>query len=275
MRMNREEGKRKPESIPLWDGDIPGYDPALSEETPSITPYLVDGDKPKSAVIVCPGGAYVMKAPHEAEPIALWLNSIGLSAFVLDYRVSPYRHPIPLLDAQRAVRYVRYMANEWNINSNRIGILGFSAGGHLASTVGTHFDYGREESGESIEKMSSRPDALVLCYPVINLTEFRHCGSLVSLLGPNPSEDMMDFLSNEKHVTEETPPTFLWHTADDEAVPVENSLLFAKALAKHKVPFELHIFPTGPHGLGLAENHPQVAAWTELCAKWLKGMGWI
>jgi acetyl esterase/lipase len=273
--MKNADINRTYKAIHLWDDSIPGYDSTLSEEIPSMIPYLLDSSEPSSAVIVCPGGAYCTRAPHEAEPIALWLNSIGLSAFVLNYRVVPYRYPFPLVDAQRAVRYVRYMAKEWNVSPNRLGILGFSAGGHLVSTVGTHFDHGKEESDDPIERMSSRPDAMVLCYPVITFVEFRHHGSMINLLGPEPTDDLRNLLSSEKHVTEQTPPTFLWHTADDEAVPVENSLLFAQALSRHKVPFESHIFPKGRHGLGLAKDDPQVSAWTELCAKWFQGMGWI
>lgn len=260
--------------ISLWEEkDIPGFDPELSEHIPAIIPYVIDTQKPTGAVIVFPGGGYSHRAYHEGEPVALWLNSIGISAFVLEYRVSPYRYPYPLLDAKRAIRYVRYHAKEWNIDPDRIGVLGFSAGGHLASTVGTHFDLGDANSDDPIERISCRPDAMILCYPVISFGEFRHDGSMRSLLGDNPSQDMITLLSNETQVTADTPPTFLWHTANDSGVPVENSLLFASALSKNKVPFELHVFPDGRHGLGLAQEHPQVKVWTKLCEKWLKSIG--
>ncbi len=259
--------------IELWDKDIPGFDPAISDHIPGIIPYIIDAQEPTGAVIVFPGGGYSHRAQHEGEPIALWLNSIGISAFVLEYRVSPYRYPYPLLDAKRAIRYVRYHAQEWNIDPKKIGILGFSAGGHLAATVGTHFDLGNSDSDDPIERVSCRPDAMVLCYPVITFVEFRHDGSMRALLGDNPSPDMIDMLSNESQVTTDTPPAFLWHTANDQAVPVENSLLFAGALSKNKVPFELHIFPDGRHGLGLARENPQVREWTRLCENWLKTMG--
>lgn len=259
--------------ISLWEKDIPGFDPELSDHIPAIVPYIVDRENPTGAVIVFPGGGYCRRAAHEGEPVALWLNSIGISAFVLEYRVSPYRYPYPLLDAKRAIRYVRYHAKEWNINPNRIGVLGFSAGGHLAATVGTHFDFGDRNSDDPIERVSCRPDAMILCYPVISFGEFRHEGSMNALLGDKPSQDMIALLSNETQVTADTPPAFLWHTANDPGVLVENSLLFASALSKNKVSFELHIFPEGPHGLGLAQEHPQVKVWTRLCEEWLKSMG--
>lgn len=259
--------------IRLWEKDVPGFNSEFSDQIPGIVPYLAETEQCTSAVIVFPGGGYNHKAAHEGEPVALWLNSIGISAFVLEYRVYPYQHPYPLLDAQRAVRYVRYHAHEWKIDPNRIGVLGFSAGGHLASTVGTHFDLGNSNSNDPVERMSCRPDAMILCYPVITFGEFRHDGSMKALLGDNPSRELVDFLSNETQVTSETPPAFLWHTANDQAVPVENSLLFASALSRNKIPFELHIFPDGRHGLGLAQEHPQVSGWTGLCEKWLESIG--
>ncbi len=259
--------------INLWEDEIPGFDPSIEQEKPNLTPFLLDKQQPHGAVIVCPGGGYWGKADYEGTPIARWLNSIGIAAFVLDYRVTPYRHPNPLLDAQRAIRLVRWHAKEWQLKPNRIGILGFSAGGHLASTAGTHFDDGDSQAIDPIDRVSCWPDALVLCYPVITFGEFRHDGSMVALLGENPSEELRHMLSNETQVTVHTPPAFLWHTANDEAVPVENSLLFASAMSRNKVPFALHVFPDGPHGLALAEGNPVVSAWTGLCAAWLKGLG--
>lgn len=261
--------------IKLWDGGTPGFNPEIKQDFPSIKPYIINSAAPCGAVIVCPGGGYSHKAAHEGEPIALWLNSIGLSAFVLNYRVAPYKHPYPLKDAQRAIRYVRYNASEWNINPNQIGILGFSAGGHLASTAGTHFDEGDTNAQDPIDTVSSRPDAMVLCYPVISFGEYGHKGSMVNLLGEKPDEALKYSLSNENSVSNNTPPAFLWHTADDQSVNVENSLMFSSSLKKHEVPFELHVFPHGRHGLGLAQELPDVSMWTALCEKWFRGIGFI
>ena len=261
--------------IQLWDENVPGLNTANPRHVPKIKPYLLPGDRAKSSVIVFPGGGYHGKAPHEGEPIALWLNKIGLSAFVLDYRVHPYQHPYPKLDGQRAVRLVRSKANEFNINPDQIGILGFSAGGHLASTIATQFDEGNPNSVDKIEQESSRPNALILCYPVITFYEHRHIGSMETLIGENPPEELRRSLSTEFQVTRDTPQTFLFHTANDSAVPVENSLLFANSLSKNEVPFELHIFPDGPHGVGLAENDPFLKNWTNLCELWFKKIGYL
>jgi acetyl esterase/lipase len=198
-----------------------------------------------------------------------------VSAFVLDYRVAPYKHPVPLMDAQRAIRTVRAKAKEWRIDPKKIGILGFSAGGHLAGSAATLFDEGKADATDPIDRESSRPDCAVLCYPVLTFGQFRHHGSMVNLIGENPDEALRKTLSLENSVTPKTPPTFLWHTADDNAVPVENSLMFAEALAKNKVPFALHVFPHGPHGVGLATGNPVLSAWTGLCATWLKEIGFV
>ena len=259
--------------IRLWEENAPGFDNASDQKEPNLTPFLIEKGLPRGAVIVCPGGGYWGKADYEGAPVARWLNSAGISAFMLDYRVMPYKHPYPLLDAQRAIRMVRFHAQEWGIKPDKIGILGFSAGGHLSATAGTHFDFGRPDSTDTVERVSCRPDALVLCYPVITFWEFRHDGSMVALIGEDPPEALRYSLSNETQVTSQTTTAFLWHTANDEGVPVENSLLFAGALSKHKVPFELHVFPDGPHGLALGESHPAISAWTGLCATWLHGLG--
>lgn len=261
--------------INLWEDKAPGYNPDFSKEQPSITPYIIEDGKVHSAFIVFPGGGYCMRADHEGEPLALWLNSLGISAFVLNYRVAPYKYPYPIMDAQRAIRLVRHRAEEWNIDAEKIGILGFSAGGHLASSAGTHFDYGNKTSEDIMEKVSSRPDAMVLCYPVISFGEYRHDGSMVALLGENPDEKLRYSFSNENSVTEDTPPTFLWHTSDDDAVPVENSLMFASSLRKKKIPFELHVFPKGHHGLGMSEEISHVAQWVKLCENWLRSINFI
>jgi acetyl esterase/lipase len=262
--------------IELWKpGQIPHFNPSLSPEIPGLFPYLLPGAGPHGVVIVCPGGGYNGRADHEGEPIARWLNSAGLSAFVMQYRVKPNQHPVPMLDLQRAIRYIRSHAVEFQIDPNRIGILGFSAGGHLVSTAATHFDPGDPGAPDPVDHASCRPDAAVLCYPVITFGPFRHDGSRTSLLGENPSQDLIDKLSNETQVTRQTPPCFLFHTAADQAVMVENSLLFASALSAHQVPFELHVFPNGPHGVGLALDDPVLSAWPRLCAAWFRAIGFI
>jgi acetyl esterase/lipase len=257
----------------LWPEGAPGARGSGMEDKPRITPFIPAGDGPLGCVIVCPGGGYAGRAGHEAAPVSKWLNSFGVASFVLDYRVAPYRHPVPLGDAQRSIRLVRARAAEWKIDPKRIGILGFSAGGHLAATAATLFDAGKADAVDPIDRQSSRPDAAILCYPVISFGEFRHHGSMVNLIGDNPDPDLRRKLSLENSVTPQTPPTFLWHTSDDGGVPVENSLLFAAALHKCKVPFALHVFPHGSHGLGLALNVPEVKEWTALCETWLKGLG--
>lgn len=259
--------------ILLWPEGAPGVDRASHLEVPSIVPYVIEAKQPHGAVIVLPGGGYAGRAPHEAEPIARMLNSFRFSAFVCNYRVAPYRYPYPLLDAQRAIRWVRSRAAEYNLKPNKIAILGFSAGGHLASTAGTHYDGGKANAADPVERESCRPDAMILCYPVISFGQFGHMGSMANLLGEHPSEELRHSLSNETQVTADTPPAFLWHTGDDGGVPVENSLLFAQALRRCGVPFELHVYQSGLHGLGLAPDDPHVASWARLCAEWLKGLG--
>uniref|UniRef100_UPI00068B93A8 alpha/beta hydrolase n=1 Tax=Caldanaerobius polysaccharolyticus TaxID=44256 RepID=UPI00068B93A8 len=254
----------------LWDNGVPGAMGFELEDRPHLVPYLIHTDRPVGAVIVFPGGGYVKRAEHEGEPVAKWINSIGLHSFVLNYRVSPYKYPYILMDAKRAVRKVRYHSAEWNIDPHKICVLGFSAGGHLASSVGTHYDCGDINAADPVERISCRPDAMVLCYPVITFEEHTHRGSMEAFLGENPSEELKRCFSNELKVTKDTPPAFIWHTADDQGVPVENSVLFAMALRRHKVPFEMHIYEKGPHGIGLAENDPCVGTWTKLCALWLK-----
>lgn len=260
--------------IPLWENNIPSFD-QNNPFTPYIEPYIISTNKPTSCIIIFPGGGYTHRAQHEGEPVAKWLNSIGISAFVLHYRVSPYKHPAPLLDAKRALRLVRFNAKRWNIDPKKIGVLGFSAGGHLAASVSTLFDDGDKNSDDPVERVSCRPDCLILCYPVISMAEFTHEGSKKALLGDNPDPVLVWTLSCHNMVSERTPPTFLWHTSDDSSVRVENSLLFAMALKKHNVPFELHVFPQGKHGLGLAEDTPYVKSWTELCKKWLENIGFV
>ncbi|WP_027091290.1 alpha/beta hydrolase [Cohnella thermotolerans] len=257
----------------LWPEGAPLANGTTDEDRPALIPYLLEGSG-HAAVIVFPGGGYGMRADHEGEPIARWLNSIGVSAFVLRYRVAPYGYPCALLDAQRAIRTVRHEAERYGIDPNRIGILGFSAGGHLAATAGTHFDAGRPEAEDEIERRSSRPDLLILCYPVITMLDSHtHEGSRLNLLGAEPDPNLVELLSNERQVTADTPPTFLWHTSDDGAVPVENSLRFASALREKGVLFDLHVYAHGRHGMGLAEDDDHVKGWTDACASWLRYNG--
>lgn len=263
-----------PESIRLWPTTAPGAAGDEPADIPTLTPFIPRGQATGSAVIICPGGGYTHLADHEGRPVAEWLNSIGITAFVLKYRIGPkYHHPAPLLDAARAVRLVRSRAAEWKIDPRRIGVLGFSAGGHVASTIGTHFDAGQPDAADVIDRVSSRPDLLVLIYPVITMGEFTHAGSKNQLLGNNPAADLVKLLSNEEQVTKETPPAFLVHTQNDAAVPVENSLRFAEALRKVGVPFELHIYERGPHGFGLGGDDPILSTWPSRCAQWLHLQG--
>lgn len=241
---------------------------------PSLTPYLLGGAAARPAVIVMPGGGYTRRAPHEGEPIARWLNTLGIASFVLNYRVAPSRYPAALEDARRAIRLVRHQADAWSLDRRRIGVLGFSAGGHVAASAGTRFTAGDPVADDPVERLSSRPDLLILCYPVITMGAAGHAGSRAALLGDREHDaDLVALTSNERHVSRDTPPAFLWHTADDGSVPVENSQRFAAALAQQAVPFELHIFERGPHGLGLGHDHPGVQHWPALCAAWLAQRG--
>ena len=259
--------------IELWPEGAPLAAGNSDEDRPAITPFLVEGGS-KGAVIVCPGGGYGMRADHEGEPIARWLNQLGISAFVLRYRVAPYQYPCALNDVQRAIRYVRLHAEEWGIDSGKIGVLGFSAGGHLTASAGTLYDSGLPEAADPIERQSSRPDLIILCYPVITMEKpYTHEGSLHNLLGSEPEESLVHRLSGEHQVTSDTPPAFLWHTSDDGAVPVENSLAFAAALSRSRVPFDLHVYEKGHHGLGLGSEDEHIASWTTVCGLWLKRYG--
>jgi len=260
-------------NIQLWDKNhLPD---SYTGFRPYIETYLLDTDKPLGAVLVCPGGGYIRRAPHEGETIAKRFNDFGYHAVVVQYRVAPEKHPAPIQDVSRALRIMRLNADKWKIKPNKIAVCGFSAGGHLTASLGVHF--GRKDffpSYDEADKLSNRPDTLILCYPVISSGAFAHVGSFNTLLGQNASQDMLDLMSLEKQVTSDTPPSFLWHTADDSGVPVENSLLFASALSRLKIPFETHVFPFGNHGLGLAPADTHVARWFELCCEWLKVMGW-
>ncbi len=261
----------------LWPGGAPGALGSEDRDKPSITIRLADSAKANgTAVIVCPGGGYGNLAmDHEGAQVAAWLNNLGISAFILKYRLGPiYHHPAPLQDAQRAIRTVRSRAKEFGIDPNRIGIWGFSAGGHLASTTGTHFDDGQSNASDPIDRLSSRPDFMILAYPVISLTtEYVHKGSRKNLLGDPYDPALAEQLSNEKQVTSRTPPTFLFHTDDDAGVPVENSVLFFLALKKAKVPAEMHIYQKGKHGVGLAQSDPVLSTWPDRLKDWLQIRG--
>jgi enterochelin esterase family protein len=261
----------------VWPNGAPGAKGNEEADKPTLTMHLPPADKANgAAVVVCPGGGYrALAVDHEGRQIANWLNNLGVTAFVLRYRIAPrYHHPAPLEDAQRALRMVRAGAKQWNIDPKRIGIWGFSAGGHLASTAGTHFDAGNKESPDPIAQVSCRPDFLILSYPVITMVpHYTHNGSRINLLGEHPDEQLVELYCNEKHVTADTPPTFLFHTDTDKAVPPENSILFYMALKKAGVPVELHLYEKGPHGVGLAQRDPVLSSWPDRLAAWLKARG--
>ncbi|MEO6036278.1 MAG: alpha/beta hydrolase [Verrucomicrobiota bacterium] len=265
--------------MPLWSNGAPGAMGTADKDIPTLTAYLPTPESATgAAMVICPGGGYGGLAAHEGEAYALFLKDHGIAGFVLKYRLgsSGYRHPAMLQDVSRAIRTVRAKADEWRLDPKRIGVMGSSAGGHLASTVLTHFDSGKADAEDPIDRQSSRPDLGVLCYPVISMGEKGHAGSRKNLLGDNPSADLIKDLSNELQVTKETPPCFLFHTVEDSGVPVENSLIFASALRAAGVPFDLHIYEKGPHGMGLGfkvyspyepdKLHP----WTRDCIFWLK-----
>lgn len=266
-----------PPSLPLWSGRAPLAQGDSATDRPTITPFLLPaGQGNGTAVVVLPGGGYQHLAmDHEGYQVARWLNSLGVAAFVVQYRLGPkYHHPAELMDAQRAIRTVRSRAAQWGVNPGRVGIMGFSAGGHLASTAGTHFDAGDPRAADPIDRVSSRPDFLVLGYPVITLKDpYAHKGSRQNLLGANPDPALVALLSNETQVTKDTPPTFLFHTTDDATVPVENSILFYEALHRAGVPAEMHLYETGRHGVGLAPAIPALSTWPTLLAGWLRARG--
>jgi acetyl esterase/lipase len=265
--------------VVLWPEGAPGALGTEPKDIPTLTPYFPKAPAATAAaMIICPGGGYGGLAAHEGETYALWLNDQGIAGFVLKYRLgsSGYRHPRMLQDAARAVRLVRARAGEWKLDAGRIGIIGSSAGGHLASTLLTHFDAGDPQATDPIERQSDRPDLGVLCYPVITMGAWTHSGSRSNLLGAEPSAELVAELSNELHVTPQTPPCFIWATDEDDAVPAENSLEFAEALRQAGVPLELHIYQRGAHGLGLGArtyDPSKFHQWTHDCRIWLKEQG--
>jgi acetyl esterase/lipase len=271
--LNIQDGQ----TIRLWSGAAPGALGMEDGDIPVITAFLprtISQNTP--AVVVCPGGGYVQLAMnHEGRQVANYLNSLGIAAFVLRYRLGPrYHHPTELGDVQRAIRTLRSHAADWRLDPSRIGIMGFSAGGHLAMTAATHFDAGVVTAAEAVDRVSSRPDFVVLGYPVISMTEtWTHDGSKTNLLGSTPDPALARSLSGEQAVIKETPPTFIFHTNADTAVPAENSVYYYLALRRMGVPAELHIFEKGPHGVGLANDDAALSEWSKLLANWLRGRG--
>jgi acetyl esterase/lipase len=270
---------REPQIVRLWPGQAPGALGDRDEDTPTLAVYRPSNTTgPVPAVIIAPGGSYRSLAiDKEGRAPAEYLNSLGMAAFVLKYRLGPrYHHPIQLGDAQRAIRLVRARAKEWGIAEDRIGMFGFSAGGHLASAASTYADAGRADASDPIERAGSRPDFAVLAYPVISFIEpWTHQGSKTNLLGDAPDVALARSLSSETQVTAATPPTFLYHTNADTVVPVENSVAYFLALRKAGVPAELHVFKDGAHGTGLGQQDPALAEWPTLLANWLRVSGML
>lgn len=267
------------ETLLLWPEGVPDAKGSSEKDQPTVTVFLPDEEKSNgTGVVVFPGGGYSHLAmDHEGYQVAQWLNGIGVAAFVVKYRLGErYRHPAQLADGQRALRFVRSNAHDWGVSSNKIGVLGFSAGGHLASTVGTHFDPVHSNAGDPVDKQHSRPDFMVLVYPVITMQmDYTHEGSRHHLLGDKPDQELVDLLSNEQQVTDQTPPTFIIHGSNDTGVPVQNSLQFYEALLEFDIPAEMHLFEDGPHGFGLAPNDPELSQWTTLCERWMKSRGFL
>lgn len=267
----------EPQTFPLWEHGAPGAVGTTEQDIPSVTVYLpLDPLRSATAVVIAPGGSYHMLASnHEGRQLANWFNAMGVTAFVLKYRLGPrYHHPIELGDGQRAIRYVRSQAAKYGFKSDRVGLMGFSAGGHLASSVATHFDNGNPGAADPIDRVSCRPDFLILGYPVITmLAPYAHEGSVTNLLGENASTELRKEMSSDLHVTAQTPPTFLFSTSADDAVPVENTVAFYSALHKAGVPAEMHVFEKGPHGVGMDLADPVLGIWPTLLANWLRQRG--
>jgi len=265
--------------MPLWSGAAPGALGSDDADTPTLTVFLPRTMREGTpAVVVCPGGGYQnLASNHEGRQVANYLNSLGIAAFVLKYRLGPrYHHPVELGDAQRAIRTLRSHAAEWRLDAGRIGIMGFSAGGHLAMSASTWFDAGSAQAADAIDRASSRPDFAVLGYPVISMTaDYMHRGSQRNLLGDNPDPDLARRLSGENAVTKDTPPTFIFQTNEDTTVPAENSIYYFLALRKAGVPAEMHVFEKGAHGVGLANDIPALSPWSSLLSTWLRGRGVI
>ncbi len=266
-----------PETVLLWPHGAPNAAGDTPEDHPNLTVYLPPSARANGgAVVLCPGGGYgFLAVDHEGVQVAQWFNARGIATFLLRYRIGPrYRHPAPLQDAHRAMRIVRSRAAEWNVKPDRIGLMGFSAGGHLASSAATHLNFHDPNPEARLEGVSPRPDFLILGYPVITFTEpYMHQGSRDMLLGPNFAPELAAEFSNERKVTPQTPPTFLFHTDADDGVPPQNSVAFYLALHKAKVPAEMHIYEQGPHGVGLAPDDPILSSWPGRLEDWLRVRG--
>ena len=266
-----QRGGAKPVVEHLWP------DQAADPDSPTIAIYKPTARSAGTAIVICPGGGYQgLAMDHEGEQYARWFNSIGVTAFVLKYRLGPkYHHPVELGDLQRALRTIRARATEFAVAPDRVGVIGSSAGGHLASTASTHFDAGRPEAADLVDRVSSRPDFAILVYPAITFTDeqYTHKGSRRNLLGDNPDPALVRLLSSELQVTPQTPPTFLVHTSEDKGVPAENSVLYYLALRKAGVPAELHIYEKGPHGFGLGWSDLALSSWPARLADWLRLRG--
>lgn len=265
-------------TVKLWENGIPGSDLRDDGDVPELIIHRVASDQPTAGVVILPGGGYAHHAiNHEGHAFAEWFDSIGISSAICTYRMrgkgnqgKGYAHPAPMIDAQRAIQTLRSQAEELNLDPNRIGVIGFSAGGHLASTVSTQFVSADPTSPDPVLRVSSRPDFSILCYPVIALGKpFTHRGSQNNLLGADADAEQVQSLSNETRVSEQTPPTFLFHTAEDKVVPVQNSLVYYEACVDHGVDVEMHLFNNGRHGLGLAQSTPGASQWPDLCHQWL------
>ena len=270
---------QEPETVPLWEEGPPDATGSDDADIPTLTIYRPGSEGATgTAVVICPGGGYGHLAmDHEGHQVAQWLNTLGITAFILKYRHAPeYRHPTPLRDAQRAIRWVRAHASDWAVDPEQVGILGFSAGGHLAASTGIHFDWKDELATDDIGSQSARPDFMILAYPVISMSEpYMHRGSRRNLIGEDADEALAIQMSHEKQVTSETPPTFLFHTTTDQGVPPENSVYFYLALREAGVDAEMHIYERGRHGVGLAPEMPALSSWPERCEDWLRIRGYI
>lgn len=252
----------------LWENGTPLYNEEYGQPETELQLYLLGGEERRGCIVVCPGGGYAGLAGHEAEPFAKMFNDAGYHAVVLRYRCAPYKHPCQLLDVQRAIRTVRYNAEAWHVKPDSIAVCGSSAGGHLALMAAEHYDRGLT-GGDEIDAVSCRPDAAILCYAVATLGEYTHGGTRRNLTGDDP--ELCEALTGEKHIPDDCPPIFMMHTAEDGAVPVQNALIMGMKLKEKNIPFELHVFPEGPHGVALFyDAYPYATKWAELCVNWLR-----
>jgi acetyl esterase/lipase len=272
------------EPIRLWEGDAPGALGKADQDIPTLTAFLpAAGTANGTAIVICPGGGYGGLAAHEGEGYAEFLAGKGVACFVLKYRLGSkgYRHPVMMHDVQRAIRLVRTNAAKWAVDPARIGVMGSSAGGHLATTSVTHFDSGKADSTDAVDRTSCRPDFGVICYGVISMEDgVTHGGSKNNLLGKDPAANLVDLLSNDKQVTKDTPPCFVWTTGEDKAVLPENSFRFVQALRKNGIAFDFHVYEKGPHGIGLSPGKNGVPAgdvhpWGKDLVFWLQQHGWV